>query len=82
MFDGWGRKVVAFPDDGHPDRCNAVLDVTGDARDEVFVWDENEIWIYTQDDNKLKGRIYKPLRNKLYNYSNYLSSVSEPGWIE
>ncbi len=82
MFDGWGRKVVAFPDDGHPDRCNAVLDVTGDARDEIFVWDQDEIWIYTQQDNPLKGAIYKPLRNKLFNYSNYLSSVSEPGWTE
>ncbi len=82
MFDGMGRKVVAFPDDGHPDMCNAVLDVTGDARDEVFVWDQNEIWVYTQDNNPLKGRLYKPVRNKLYNYSNYLSSVSEPGWIE
>ena len=35
MFDGWGRRVVLFPDDGHPDMCNAVLDITGDCRDEV-----------------------------------------------
>ena len=30
LYDGWGRKVVEFPDDGHPDMCNAVLNITGD----------------------------------------------------
>lgn len=34
VYDGWGRKVLQFPDDGHPDMCNAVLDLTGDCRDE------------------------------------------------
>ena len=82
MFDGWGRKVVVFPDDGHPDMCNAVLDITGDCRDEVVVWDPYEIWVYTQDDNPLKGKIYKPERNPLYNYSNYQASVSLPGYSE
>ena len=82
MFDGWGRKVVAFPDDGHPDMCNAVLNITGDARDEVIVWDEAELWIYTQDNCPLKGKLYNPVRNELYNYSNYQVSVSEPGWTE
>jgi len=82
MFDGWGRKVVVFPDDGHPDMCNAVMDMTGDCRDEVVVWDPYEIWIYTQDDNPLKGRLYKPERNPLYNYSNYQATVSLPGYSE
>ena len=82
MFDGWGRCVVQFPDDGHPDMCNAVLDVTGDCRDEVVVWDAHEIWVYTQDDNPKAGRLYKPIRNPLYNYSNYQASVSLPGWSE
>lgn len=80
MFDGWGRPVVMFPDDGHPDMCNAVLDITGDCRDEVVVWDPNEIWVYTQEDNARDGRLYKPVRNPLYNYSNYQASVSLPGW--
>lgn len=80
MFDGWGRLVVAFPDDGHPDMCNAVLDITGDCRDEVVVWDPHEIWVYTQDNNPKEGKLYKPLRNPLYNYSNYQLTVSEPGW--
>ncbi|OGG06561.1 MAG: hypothetical protein A3F83_11840 [Candidatus Glassbacteria bacterium RIFCSPLOWO2_12_FULL_58_11] len=82
MFDGWGRPVVAFPDDGHPDMCNAVLDITGDCRDEVVVWNPDEIWVYTQDDNLKTGKLYKPVRNPLYNYSNYQTTVSLPGWSE
>jgi len=82
MFDGWGRPVVMFPDDGHPDMCNAVLDITGDCRDEVVVWNPDEIWVYTQDDNPKPGRLYKPVRNPLYNYSNYQATVSLPGWSE
>jgi len=82
MFDGWGRPVVAFPEDGHPEMCNAVLDITGDCRDEVVVWDPGEIWVYTQDDSPREGRLYKPRRNPLHNYSNYQASVSLPGWSE
>jgi len=80
IFDGWGRKVLQFPDDGHPDMCNAVLDFTGDCRDEIVVWNPDEIWIYTQSDNPKAGRLYKPERNPLYNYSNYQATVSLPGW--
>ncbi|KKM22906.1 hypothetical protein LCGC14_1620610, partial [marine sediment metagenome] len=79
-YDGWGRKVMDFPDDGHPDMCNAVLDITGDCRDEIVVWDPNEIWVYTQHDNPIPGKLYKPKRNELSNYSNYQASVSLPGW--
>lgn len=80
VFDGWGRKVLVFPDDGHPDMCNAVLDITGDCRDEIVVWNPNEIWVYTQSDNPKEGKLYKPIRNPLYNYSNYQATVSLPGW--
>jgi rhamnogalacturonan endolyase len=80
MYDGRGRRVVKFPADGHPYQCNAVLDITGDCRDEVVVWDPYELWIYTQHDNPKKGRLYKPQRNQLYNYSNYQATVSLPGW--
>lgn len=82
LFDGMGRKAVAFPADGHPVLCNAVLDLTGDARDEIVVWDPNEVWIYTQDDNPKTGRLYKPIRNSLSNYSNYQATISLPGWTE
>ena len=81
-YDGWGRKVLEFPDDGHPDMCYAVLDITGDVRDEIVVWDPNEIWVYTQDDNPKNGNLYQPLKNELYNYSNYQATVSLPGWNE
>ena len=82
LFDGWGKRAVAFPPDGHPDMCYAVLDVTGDCRDEVMVWDPHELWVYTQDDNPKQGRLYRPVRNPLYNYSNYQTTVSLPGWSD
>ena len=82
IFDGWGRKVLRFPDDGHPDMCNAVLDLTGDCRDEIVVWDQHQIWVYTQSDSPKTGKLYKPVRNPLYNYSNYQATVSLPGWNE
>jgi rhamnogalacturonan endolyase len=80
VFDGWGRKVLLFPDDGHPDMCNATLDLTGDCRDEIVVWNQHEIWVFTQSDNPKSGRLYKPVRNPLWNYSNYQATVSIPGW--
>jgi len=82
LFDGWGRRVVEFPADGHPDMCYAVLDLTGDCRDEIVVWDPYEMWVYTQEDNPRQGRLYKPVRNPLYNYSNYQATVSRPGRSE
>jgi hypothetical protein len=80
MYDGWGRPVVVFPDDGHPDMCNAVINLTGDCRDEVVVWNQNELWIYTQDDGPKTGRLYKPVRNSTFNSSNYQATISLPGW--
>ncbi|QGY44000.1 hypothetical protein GM418_10130 [Maribellus comscasis] len=76
-WDGYGRKVLEFPDDGHPDMSYAVVDVTGDCRDEIVVWNPNELWVYTQEDNPLNNEnLYKPVRNPLYNYSNYQATVS------
>lgn len=82
LFDGRGRRAVVFPGDGHPDLCYAVLDITGDCRDEIVVWDPYEIWVYTQSDNPKQGRLYRPVRNPLYNYSNYQATVSLPGWSQ
>jgi hypothetical protein len=82
LFDGWGRRVVRFPSDGHPDMCCAVLDVTGDCRDELIVWDPWEMWIYTQSDSPKSGKLYKPKRNPTWNMSNYQTTVSLPGWSE
>ena len=80
MLDGRLRRVVMFPNDGHPDLAAAVLNLTGDARDEIVLWDQNAIWIYTQDTPPAGDKIYAPIRNPHYNDSNYRCNVSLPGW--
>jgi hypothetical protein len=78
MIDGHLRRVVMFPDDGHPDMASAVRDVTGDRRDEIVLWDQSRVWIYTQDRPFKGGTVYSPARNPHYNDSNYRASVSTP----
>ena len=91
LVDGHLRRVVKFPDDGHPDLSAAVLNLTGDARDEIILWNQDEVWIYTQDEpfdqwaNRAEARIdgkkiYAPTRNPHYNDSNYRISTSSPAW--
>jgi hypothetical protein len=78
MLDGHLRRVVMFPDDGHPDLAANVLNVTGDARDEIVLWDQQRVWIYTQDRPFTGAKIYTPVRNPDYNESNYRTNVSLP----
>jgi rhamnogalacturonan endolyase len=80
MIDGRMRRVVVFPDDGHPDLAFNVMDLTGDARDEIVMWDTQRVWIYTQDRPFTGKRIYAPVRNPDYNESNYRTTVSLPAW--
>jgi hypothetical protein len=80
MIDGQLRRVVMFPDDGHPDLASQVLNVTGDERDEIIVWDQDSVWIYTQDRPFNGKRMYAPVRNPMYNDSNYRANVSLPRW--
>jgi len=82
MIDGQLRRVVMFPDDGHPDLAYQVLNVTGDERDEIIVWDQKRVWIYTQDRPFAGKKTYSPIRNPLYNDSNYRATVSLPNWKE
>ena len=82
MIDGQLRRVVMFPDDGHPDLAYQVLNLTGDERDEIVVWDEKSVWIYTQDRPFAGKRMYTPVRNPMYNDSNYRATVSVPKWRE
>jgi rhamnogalacturonan endolyase len=82
MIDGWLRRVVLFPSDGHPDLTAYVADVTGDPRDEVIVWDQERVWIYTQDRPFGGRRLYAPIRNPHYNESNYRTVVSQPHWVD
>jgi rhamnogalacturonan endolyase len=69
-----------FPDDGHLDLAYNVMNLTGDERDEIVVWDSNRVWIYTQDRPVTGNKIYAPLRNPDYNESNYRVNVSMPAW--
>lgn len=78
MLDGHGRRVVVFPDDGHPDMCSEALDLTGDARDEIVLWDMESVWIYTQDRPFEGERIYRPIRYPHHNASNYRAEISLP----
>jgi rhamnogalacturonan endolyase len=80
MVDGELRRVVMFPADGHPDLASAVRDLTGDQRDEIVLWDQQRVWIYTQDRPFSGGRVYAPVRNPHYNDSNYRATVSLPAW--
>ncbi len=80
MINGRFERAVMFPDDGHPDLCYNAIDLTGDGRDEVVLWDEKSVWIYTQDRPFKGSKMYAPVRNPLYNQSNYSCIVSLPGW--
>jgi hypothetical protein len=71
-----GHYPYPFDIDGY------VANVTGDARDEVILWDQDRVWIYTQDNPTLGDRVYAPVRNPEYNESNYRTVVSRPGWAE
>lgn len=80
LIDGQLRRAVMFPNDGHPDLAAMVADLTGDARDEILLWDQSSIWIYTQDRPFSGPRLYAPKRNPDFNESNYRTTVSLPGW--
>jgi rhamnogalacturonan endolyase len=82
MIDGKLRRVVMLPDDGHPDLTANVLDLTGDPRDEIVLWDQERVWIYTQGAPFAGRRIYAPERNPEYNESNYRINVSLPRWVD
>ena len=69
LMDGEGDIVISFPDDGHPDLCAEVINLTGDSRDEIVVWDRKQLWIYTQDGSSGNG--YSPKKYPHYNASNY-----------
>jgi hypothetical protein len=43
MLDGHLRRVAMFRGDGHPDLVANVLDLTGDQRDEILLWNEKRV---------------------------------------
>ena len=80
LYDGNGELAVAFPSDGHPMAYYTATDLTGDARDELLLWNATELWIYTQNDNPRMGNTYKPRRIPLYNFSMHQMTRSTPVW--
>ena len=83
-FDGDGHRVLVLPDDGHPEMCTEVIDLTGDSRDEIVVWDRHRLCIYTQDGNAEadeRGE-YKPVKYPHYNGSNYRGEYSFSRWVK
>jgi len=76
LVDGKGRQVVVFLDDGHPDLCAEAIDITGDQRDELFLWDSQTMYIYTQDAPFAGEKIAAAEKYPLYNASNYRGEYS------
>lgn len=77
LLDGDGIRCVEFPDDGHPVMCAETINLTGDARDELVVWDYHSLHIYTQSDG-YKENAYAPVKYPHYNASNYRGEYSYP----
>lgn len=83
MMDGDGDIVVTFPNDGHPDLCAEVINMTGDARDEIVLWDADRMFIYTQDRPcNVSGKEYVPIKYPHYNSSNYRGEYSFAEWVD
>lgn len=77
MWDSHGRRVVSFTDPGHPELTADALDLTGDSRDEIVMWDTKQMWIYTQD-RPSPGKPARLYKMPLYSRSNYQMSVAVP----
>lgn len=77
LLNGDGIRAVTFPDDGHPTMCVEAIDLTGDSRDELVVWNYEQMYIYTQDNAPLKDT-YAPVKYPHYNASNYRGEYSYP----
>lgn len=77
LLNGDGIRCVEFPEDGHPTMCVEAINLTGDARDELVVWDYHRMYIYTQDDGFMENA-YAPVKYPHYNASNYRGEYSYP----
>jgi len=75
LLDGFGRRVVMFPGDGHPWLCGACTDLLGDDRDEVVLWNFDDMAIYTADGESDGANLR---HSPSHNMSNYRASVLMP----
>ena len=77
LINGDGIRAVSFPEDGHPTLCCEAVDLTGDERDELVVWDYHAMYIYTQQDNP-QPQTYHSVKLPVYNASNYRGEYAYP----
>ena len=70
MMDGFGRRVVRFPDDGHPDLCADATDLLGTGRDQVLLWDDDTLFVYGAEDIGDEPSTYRRFPPE-WNRSNY-----------
>jgi hypothetical protein len=75
LYDGKGMQRVQFTDDGHPTLACAARDLLGDWREEILVWDYEELWIYTQKGPSPRTTVELGLEPKIFNDSNYRAYV-------
>jgi hypothetical protein len=78
LYDAYGHRVVPLPSDGRPCLCWDAFDLTGDSRDELLIWDEKLIHIYTQEGGESENLTYHPVKSPHYNYSNYRAKYATP----
>jgi len=78
LIDGYGNRVVVFPDDGHPELCAEVINLTGDGRDEIVLWDQHRMYIYTQNQQSHNDPVVVPHKYPHYNASNYRGEYNYP----
>ncbi|MFW6164061.1 MAG: PQQ-binding-like beta-propeller repeat protein [Planctomycetota bacterium] len=75
LYDGHGRPVATFPFP-HPERQHFAQhgDLFGDGREEIVVWNEKRIHIYTNGaPHTAKAEPHRGRPNKrLYNYTAYI----------
>lgn len=77
LFDGYGDRVVSFPNDGHPELCCDALDLLSIGLDGLLAWDTNKMYIYIQPDRS-QSKIHAVIKNNQFNYSNYRAEFAWP----
>lgn len=79
LYDAYGNLLVPFEHDMWSDSAWGpkvyAWDVVGDPREEVIVWNEKEVVIYTQSDNPRNN--VETTKKRRYNQSLYGNIVSE-----
>ena len=64
LYDAYGRRVVKFDDEELSiTKLDPVLDLVGDPRDEIVLFDSGSLLVFTQDRPYEGKRIYAPSRS-------------------